>query len=80
MSKEKKPRKVRRPNIPMFTEPVAGSLGTGEPRRELSGRETTASHEVANFDYSQVQRDLTRILILAGSIIAVLVGLSFVIN
>ena len=74
MSKYKKAKRARQPNIPMATGPVAGAGGGLELH---TARPETAS---ANFDYTHIKKDLTRIFTLAGFFIAVLVGLSFILK
>jgi hypothetical protein len=80
MSKLKKARKERRPNIATTTVNVSMSSGEGGgaeyPRTPAVDRKATG----AVFDYSHVKKDLTRIGILAGSFIAVFIVLSFFIN
>jgi hypothetical protein len=83
MSKTKKAKKLRRPNIPMATAPIAqypagtAAVGGGlEMSRDVpAGRSEPAQ---ATFDYTHIKKDLTRIGVLAGSFIAILVVLSFV--
>ena len=72
MSKIKKSRKLRRPNIPMEVGPGAAAGGGGEAMPGLR----SARAETANFDYTYIKKDLTRIAVLAVSFIIVLVGLS----
>lgn len=71
MSKYKKAKKARQPNIPMYTGPVTGTGGGAE---SSAARAETASIQ---FDYTHIKKDLTRIFMLAGFFIAALVGLSF---
>jgi hypothetical protein len=76
MSKQKKARKERRPNVVPATVnvPVTSSEGGTElPRTPLADRKATGTV----FDYTHVKKDLTRIGILAGSFIAIFVVLSF---
>lgn len=75
MSKYKKAKKARQPNIPLYTGPVAGSGAGGGA--ESSARPETAS---VQFDYTHIKKDLTRIFTLAGLFIAALVGLSFILK
>lgn len=79
MSKQKKAKKARRPNIPMAVGPSlaagGGMEGVGVSAR--SGIETT---QTTNFDYTHIRKDLMRIGILAGSFIVILVVLSFFIR
>jgi hypothetical protein len=74
MSKHKKSKKARQPNIPLATGPAPGAGGGGEspaPRAEAPS---------VNFDYSHIQKDLARIFTLAGLFIAALVALSFILK
>ena len=78
MSKIKKAKKLRRPNIPMASGAAMAAGGGMEAARESQpGRSDTAT---VTFDYTHIRRDLTRILILAGSFFVVLVVLSFIIK
>lgn len=76
MSKIKKAKKLRRPNIPMAVRPTVavggGAEGVAEPRF------TRTEPAPVTFDYTHIKKDLTRIGVLAGSFIAILVVLSFV--
>ena len=73
MSTKKKPKKFRTPNVPL--EAV---------RAQGGGLESTAAPRAApgavQFDYTYVRQDLRRIGLLAGSIITILVVLSFLIK
>jgi hypothetical protein len=74
MSKIRKAKKLRRPNVPMALGPTAaggGGAETVEARRET---------ESVQCDYTHIKKDLTRIAVLAGSFIAILVALSFFIK
>lgn len=73
MSKQKKAKKARRPNIPMATGPTVAAGGGMEAMS--AGRSEAA--QAATFDYTHIKKDLTRIVILAGSFIVVMVALSF---
>ncbi len=73
MSKVKKARKLRRPNIPMAVGPITAA-GGGE---EAAATVRPVRAETVNFDYTHIKKDLTRIGILAASFILLLVGLSF---
>jgi hypothetical protein len=74
MSKIRKARRLRTPNLPDET-PVVTS-----PTASLSSYAArTEPTQTANFDYTHTRNDLRRIFLLAGIILAVLVGLSFVI-
>ncbi len=74
MSKYKKAKKARQPNIPMYTGPVTGAGGGLEMN---PGRPETTS---VQFDYTHIKKDLARIFTLAGLFIAALVGLSFILK
>ena len=74
MSKIKKARKLRHPNVPMMVGPSAAAGGGEES--VIAARPTRV--ETVNFDYTHIKKDLTRIGILAVSFIVALVGLSFV--
>ena len=76
MSKQKKAKKARRPNIPLATSvSLAPGMGGGLETMTARGESTQAT-----FDYTHIKKDLTRIGILAGSFIAILVVLSFFIR
>ena len=76
MSKIRKARKLRRPNIPLAVGPAAAAGGGAEiVANRPSARSDSAP---VNFDYTHIRKDLTRIGVLAGSFIAILVALSFV--
>jgi hypothetical protein len=75
MSNKKKPKKLRTPNIAAAgVASVTGRGGGGE----TAGSRADAARPV--FDYAYVKQDLTRIGVLAGSLIAVLVILSFILK
>ena len=79
MSKQKKVRRDRRPNIPAATVNVSVAAGqaTAEAiRAPVADRRSAAPV----FDYTHVKSDLKRIGILAGSFIAIFVILSFFLN
>ena len=81
MSKQKKARKERRPNIAATTINVSMASGQGGaelPRPSAVAAERKAAGAV--FDYSYVKKDLTRIGILASSFIVAFVALSFILN
>jgi hypothetical protein len=72
MSKDKKPKKLRRTSVPMGTAALTPKVdGLG------SGPETGAR---VVFDYSGVRKDLRRIGVLAGALITILIALSFIIR
>jgi len=75
MSKIRKARKLRTPNIPL----------TSGPTRPVSESPATNSRgpdpaTEPMFDYTHTKKDLTRIGLLAGTFIAILVILSFFIR
>ena len=72
MSKREKRRRDRRPNIPMATLSGLQNQDPDAPSRPASVLEQFHA------DYTHVKRDLRRIGLLAGSIIAILVVLSFI--
>lgn len=74
MSKYKKAKKARQPNIPMYTGPMTGAGGGAETS---AARPETAA---VQFDYTHIKKDLRRIFTLAGLFIAGLVALSFILK
>ena len=77
MSKVKKARKLRRPNVPMTIGPITAAAGGGA--ETVANRPSARSDSApVTFDYTHIRKDLTRIGVLAGSFIAILVALSFV--
>ena len=76
MSKIRKAKKLRQPNVPLSTGPVAAPVIRGE----RPGEARPAAEAAPEFDYSTTRRELTRIGVLAGSFIAGLVILSFFIR
>ncbi|HLF00542.1 MAG TPA: hypothetical protein VI547_01105 [Anaerolineales bacterium] len=84
MSKEKKSKKARKPNVPMYTGPVLPTAsGGGGGSVAVEGAAATprlARSETIEADYTHVVADLKRIGLLAGGLIAVLVALSFFIK
>lgn len=80
----KKPKRARRPNVPMYTGPVqptaTGGGGTTISSNAPSSRPASSRAEAINADYTHVVSDLKRIGLLAGSLIVVLVALSFFIK
>jgi hypothetical protein len=89
MSNKKKPKKLRTPNVPTQAANVAAATATAPARsggQELAsparqGRAVPAATvSQANFDYTYVKKDLSRIAVLAGSFIVILVVLSFFIK
>ncbi|MBL8092570.1 MAG: hypothetical protein JNL73_00275 [Anaerolineales bacterium] len=75
MSKIRKARKLRSPNVPLDYEPVVvAPVAAAQTEARVS--ETT----VGQFDYSHTVSDLRRIGLLAGTFIVVLIALTFVIR
>ncbi len=75
MSKQKKAKKDRRPNLPVTLSAAGGGLemaAAAEPR--------SARRETVQFNYTHIKKDLTRIAVLAVSFIVILVVLSFFLN
>ncbi len=93
MSNTKKSKKNRTPNVPKLgvrvaapgtTAPMAPA-GPSAARARANSALTLrsarpAAAAPAEFDYTYVKQDLRRIVVLAGSFIAILVGLSFIIR
>ena len=75
MSKIRKARKLRTPNVPESFEPIVQA-----PVVSTEGGETRSSEASALFDYSHTIGDLRRIGLLAGTFIVILVALTFVIR
>ena len=82
MSNKKKPKKLRTPNLV-----GAGLVAAAEAKG--GGAETAtvaragalpAEPRRVEFDYTYVRQDLRRILLLAGSLLVVLIALSFVLR
>jgi hypothetical protein len=95
VSKEKKSRKVRTPNVPLHTGPFQplDGVGGGGPdtltaRQAKAGasapvvtvRASAGRSEGIQADYTHVVSDLRRISLLAGAMLVVLVALSFIIK
>jgi hypothetical protein len=83
VSKEKKSKKARKPNVPMYTGPIqsTGSGGGGTIEAATATATTRpASVEIIGADYSHTISDLRRIGLLAGLLVAGLVALSFFIQ
>jgi hypothetical protein len=83
MGKTKKAKKLRRPNIPLAAAPIAqhpsGTTAVGgglEMSRDIPASRSESAQ--VTFDYTHIRKDLARIGVLAGSFIAILVVLSFV--
>lgn len=72
MSKVRKAKKHREPNVPLEVGPRASVMPANETRPS-----TATTQE---FDYTYTRKDLGRIAVLAGTIFAVLIGLSFVLR
>jgi len=79
MSKEKKPKKARRPNIPLDVDPGMARAGGLEATASVAAPRARETATI-NFDYSQTKSDLIRIGTLAVGFIVVLVVLSFIIQ
>lgn len=89
MSNKKKPKKLRTPNVPLK---AADGAAAAAPAQARGGGEELASAArqmrvmpsaavaQASFDYTYVKKDLSRIAVLAGSFILILVVLSFFIK
>jgi hypothetical protein len=78
MSTKKKPKKLRTPNVPMAVSGSGVLEGRGGGAEQAGTPRAEASR--AQFDYTYVRQDLTRIGVLAGGFIALLVILSFFIR
>jgi hypothetical protein len=76
MSKIRKAKKLRTPNVPLAPGPSLGVSNGGD----VANAPSVARSETPQFDYSQIKKDLTRIALLAGSFFAILVILSFLIR
>jgi hypothetical protein len=77
----KKSRRARRKRTPKKTAPTATAVSPTGERAETRPAETgSTSAQAFAEQYSYVYSDLKRIAILAGSLLAVLVALSFVIR
>jgi hypothetical protein len=72
MRKVRKAKKMRQPNVPLATGPVIAPVARSE--------RGPADLSTPEFDYTQTRKDLARIGVLAGSFIAILVILSFIIK
>jgi hypothetical protein len=89
MSNKKKPKKLRTPNVPSgqaaVSAPTApaptrsGGQSLPSPARQMRAAPAAATAQ-ANFDYTYVKKDLSRIAVLAGGFIVILVALSFFIK
>jgi len=82
VSKEKKSKKARKPNVPLYTGPIqaTGSGGGGLTIEAATPTARPARAEAIQADYSHTVSDLRRIGLLAGILIAGLVALSFFIK
>lgn len=80
----KKPKKARRPNVPMYTGPVeaapAATTGRGGGGIAEAPLSRSTRSEIIQADYGYVITDLRRIGLLAGGLIAILIVLSFFIR
>ncbi len=75
MSKIRKARKLRTPNVPESFEPVVPAAVVAQ-----STSSARPTESVGQFDYSHTMGDLRRIAVLAGSFIVVLIALTFIIR
>ncbi|MDW8325329.1 MAG: hypothetical protein RMK99_02080 [Anaerolineales bacterium] len=73
MSKIRKARKLRTPNVPL-------AVGPTKPTTEDMAAATRGQAGEPIFDYTYTKRDLARIGMLAGTFIALLIILSFFIR
>jgi len=90
MSNKKKPKKLRTPNVPTGSVAIAPSATVSAPVRKAAQPLPTPARQMraapgsvsaeAHFDYTYVRKDLSRIAVLAGSFIVILVALSFFIK
>ena len=84
MSKEKKSKKARKPNVPLYTGPIqatgSGGGGLAIETATTASAARPARAEAIQADYSHTVSDLRRIGLLAGILIAGLVALSFFIK
>ena len=87
MSNKKKPKKLRSPNVPgaammMSTGAAPAQARGGGQELASAARQMRAAPAAAqaNFDYTYVKKDLSRIAVLAGSFVAILIVLSFFIK
>ena len=83
MSKIRKAKRLRRPNVPLAVGPIAqrpaGTAAVGGGAETVAGPGPSRSEPVpVAFDYTHIKKDLKRIGVLAGSFIVILVVLSFV--
>ncbi len=79
MSNKKKPKKLRTPNL-AAAGLVADGRGGGAETAAALRPVAAGENRRPEFDYTHVRQDLRRILLLAGSLIVVLVALSFVLR
>ncbi len=90
MSNKKKPKKLRTPNLAVTTAATRIATPPSAPAQARGGGQEVDSQSrlgrapaaatPANFDYTYVKKDLSRIAVLAGSFIVVMVILSFFLN
>jgi hypothetical protein len=79
MSKQKKSKRVRQPNV--YMGPVGTpSVVVGGGAETLSEARPARSEPGITFDYSHIKKDLARIGVLAVSFIVILVALSFILK
>gem|GEM_PF-753864 len=81
----KKSKRDRKPNVPMYTGPVtpAATGGGGTPSTTTAiaaSPRPVGRAESISADYTHVVSDLRRSVLLAGSLIVILVALSFFIK
>lgn len=93
MSKEKKSKKARTPNVPLYTGPVqpvetpesvtarpAKASKTSSASSSLASTRALPRTEGITADYTHIVSDLRRIAMLAGGVLVVLVALAFIIK
>jgi hypothetical protein len=75
MSKQKKAKKDRRPNVPLAMNAAGGGL-----EMPAAAARPAMRREAVQFNYTHIRKDLGRIAVLAVSFIVLLVVLSFFLN
>jgi hypothetical protein len=80
MSNKKKPRKLRRPNVPGMAAPAAAPTPGASAPEAPAVAPPRPDAARAGFDYAYVARDLRRIGLLGASFVGLLVVLSFFIR
>jgi len=82
MSKIRKAKRLRRPNVPLAVGPIAqrpaGTAAAGGAETVAGPGPSRSEPVPVAFDYTHIKKDLKRIGVLAGSFIVILVVLSFV--